>query len=138
MNPPKYENGCVNEYLRKVNEYKINLNKEKYNKILEFINKILKLNGEIKFKSLLKFRNINEKILFKDSEYLVKLFKNDYKDLCNYFNLKNYNIDLIINEENNQLNKDRIIFLINSILNKINYRMLYTIKHNKKYYYIKN
>ena len=49
MEPPKYENGSVNEYLRKVQEFKIKLNNEKYNRILGFINKILKLEGDLKY-----------------------------------------------------------------------------------------
>ena len=134
MEPPKYENGSVNEYLRKVQEFKIKLNNEKYNKILLFINKILKLNGDLRYNSLLKFKNINENVLFNDTQHLLKVFFDEYKKLCDYLNIKNDG-EIVINGE---LNKDKEISLINCILSKINYKIFYRSKNNVKYYYIKN
>lgn len=134
MEPPKYENGSVNEYLRKVQEFKIKLNNEKYNKILLFINKILKLNGDLRYNSLLKFKNVSENVLFNDTQHLLKVFFDEYKKLCDYLNIKNDG-EIVINGE---LNKDKVISLINCILSKINYKIFYRSKNNVKYYYIKN
>ena len=134
MEPPKYENGSVNEYLRKVQEFKIKLNNEKYNKILLFINKILKLNGDLRYNSLLKFKNVSENVLFNDTQHLLKVFFDEYKKLCDYLNIKNDG-EIVINGE---LNKDKVISLINCILSKINYKIFYINKNNLKYYYIKN
>ena len=134
MEPPKYDNGSVNEYLRKVQEFKIKLNNEKYNKILGFINKILKLEGDLKFNSLLKFKNISEKVLFNDTQHLLKLFFDDYKKLCNGLNVENDG-EIVINGE---LNKDKVISLMNCILSKIDYKMFYKIKSDVKHYFIKN
>ena len=134
MEPPKYENGSVNEYLRKVQEFKLKLNNEKYNKILLFINKILKLEGDLKYNSLLKFKNVSEIVLFDDTQHLLKVFFEEYKRLCDYFNVRNDG-DIVINGE---LNKDKVISLINCILSKIDYKIFYRSKNNVKYYYIKN
>ena len=134
MEPPKYENGSVNEYLRKVQEFKIKLNNEKYNRILGFINKILKLEGDLKYNSLLKFKNISEKVFFNDTQHLLKVFFDDYKKLCDFLNVKNDG-EIVINGE---INKDKVISLINCVLSKIDYKIFYRSKNNLKYYFIKN
>ena len=134
MEPPKYENGSVNEYLRKVQEFKIKLNNEKYNRILGFINKILKLEGDLKYNSLLKFKNISEKVFFNDTQHLLKVFFDDYKKLCDFLNVKN-DREIVIDGE---INKDKVISLINCVLSKIDYKIFYRSKNNLKYYFIKN
>jgi len=135
MNPPVYNNGSINDYLRKVEEYKLFLKKNKYDNILEFINKILKLNRNLKLKSLLKFKKIKENNLFSDENHLIKLFNNEFPKVCDKIGIQHLENNILIKET---LNKDKVINLINSILNLIEYKIYYRIIKKDKYYYITN
>ena len=135
MDPPVYNNGSINDYLRKVEEYKLYLKKNKYDSILDFINKILKLNKNLKLKSLLKFKKIKEDDLFSDENHLKQIFDKDFNSLCKKIGIQNLDFNIFINEN---LSKEKVINLINSALNLIEYKLYFRIINKNKYYFITN
>lgn len=150
-NSPPVFDGDMTKYLMRMKYYDIKLNKHKYDKILEFMNIWLVTYG-IKLKSLMDFKNVSSKIIFKDSRHNYKIFRKYHDSLNSYFGFKseeksenklnktfdiNSNIQDLITEDVKSI-KDKLklrkdlIFDINILIKPVNNNVLDNILNSSK------
>lgn len=118
MEIPVYDGKeSVNKYLKRIELYNNAILKEKYVLILNFINELTKNN----YKALTDFKDVNEKLLLKDSKHNHAVIRKYCEIFENKFKI-NFSVDG--ETDSDDINDTYIFFVMQKVLININYILL--------------